>query len=108
MRCSNYPFRHAKTLHCEESKTFASGTWTRCFFIKLLIILFLMYYHFQTLVKFHCQLFLFRVKMVNQCDKPVNLRKFVFDVENHEQKSRKLFGSTCNRSLLVFCDNFLL
>ena len=46
--------------------------------------------------------------MVNQCDKPVNLRNFVFDDENHEQKSRKLFGSTCNRSLLVFCDNFLL
>ena len=31
-RCSNYPFRHAKTLHCAERKAFAYGTWTRCFF----------------------------------------------------------------------------
>ena len=30
-RCSNYPFRHAKTLHCAERKAFAYGTWTRCF-----------------------------------------------------------------------------
>ena len=30
-RCSNYPFRHAKTLHCAERKAFANGTWTRCF-----------------------------------------------------------------------------
>ena len=34
-RCSNYPFRHAKTLHCAERKAFAYGTWTRCFFNKL-------------------------------------------------------------------------
>ena len=61
-----------------------------------------MYYHFQTLIKFHCQLFLFRVKMVDQCDEPVNLGNFVFDEENHERKSWKLFGRTCNRSLLVF------
>ena len=27
-RCSNYPFRHAKTLHCAERKAFAYGTWT--------------------------------------------------------------------------------
>ena len=71
-RCSNYPFRHAKTLHCAEKKAFAYGTWTRCFFNKFsFFLLFLMYYHFQTLIKFHCQLFLFRVKMVDQCDKPV-------------------------------------
>ena len=31
-RCSNYPFRQANTLHCAERKTFAYGTWTRCFF----------------------------------------------------------------------------
>ena len=40
--------------------------------------------------------------MVDQCDKPVNLGNFVFDEENHERKSWKLFGRTCNRSLLVF------
>ena len=34
-RCSNYPFGHAKTLHCAERKAFAYGTWTRCFFNKL-------------------------------------------------------------------------
>ena len=34
-RCSNYPFRHAKTLHCAVRKAFAYGTWTRCFFNKL-------------------------------------------------------------------------
>ena len=34
-RCSNYPFRHAKTLHCAERKAFAYGTWTRCFLNKL-------------------------------------------------------------------------
>ena len=34
-RCSNYPFRHAKTLHCAERKAFAYGTWTRCFFNEL-------------------------------------------------------------------------
>ena len=51
-----------------------------------------MYYHFQTLIKFHCQLFPFRVKMVDQCDKPVSLGNFVFDEENHERKSWKLFG----------------
>ena len=40
--------------------------------------------------------------MVDQCDKPVNLGIFVFDEENHERTSWKLFGRTCNRSLLVF------
>ena len=34
-RCSNYPFRHANTLHCAERKAFAYGTWTQCFFNKL-------------------------------------------------------------------------
>ena len=43
-----------------------------------------MYYHFQTLIKLPCQLFLFRVKMVDQGDKPVNLGNFVFDEENHD------------------------
>ena len=47
--------------------------------------------------------------MVDQCDKPVNLENFVFDEENHERKSWKLFGRTCNRSLLVFlCQLFVI
>ena len=29
-RCSNYPFRHAETLHCAERKAFAYGTWYYC------------------------------------------------------------------------------
>ena len=32
----------------------------------------------------------------------VELGSFVFDEENHEQKSRKFFGRTCSRFLLVF------
>ena len=28
-RCINYPFFHAKILHCAERKAFAYGTWTR-------------------------------------------------------------------------------
>ena len=47
--------------------------------------------------------------MVDQCDKPVNLGNFVFDEENHEPKSWKLFGRTCNRSLLVsLCQFFVI
>ena len=46
--------------------------------------------------------------MVEQCDKPLNLRNFVFDEENHERKSWKLFGRTCNRSLLVFFPVFVI
>ena len=42
--CSNYPFRHANTLHCAERKAFAYGTWTRCFFNKLQIILIILYH----------------------------------------------------------------
>ena len=38
--------------------------------------------------------------MVDQCDMSVNLGNFLFDEENHEQKSLKLFGSLF--SLLVF------
>ena len=34
-RCSNYPFRHAKTFHSAERKDFTYGAWTRCFFDKL-------------------------------------------------------------------------
>ena len=67
-----------------------------------------MYYHFQTLIKVHCQFFLFSVKMVDQCDKPVNSGNFVFDEKNRGRKSWKLFGRTYNRSLLVFCAIFLL
>ena len=33
--CSNYPFRHANTLHCAERKVFAYGTWFRCFFYEM-------------------------------------------------------------------------
>ena len=61
-----------------------------------------MYYHFQTLIKFHCQLLLFRIKMVDQGHKPVNLGNSDFYEENHEQKSWNLFGRICNKSLLVF------
>ena len=50
-----------------------------------------MYYHFQTLIKFSCQLFLYSIKMVDDCDKPVNLENFVFDEENHEWKAWNLF-----------------
>ena len=42
-----------------------------------------MYYHFQTLIKFHCQLLLFRIKMVDQGHKLVNLGNSDFDEENH-------------------------
>ena len=59
-------------------------------------------------MKFHCQFFLFRVKTVDQLDKPVNLENFVFNEENHEQKSWNLFGRACNRSLLVLLCQFLL
>ena len=64
-----------------------------------------MYYLFQTVIEFHCQLFLFRVKMVNHCDKPINLRKFVFDEKNFERKSWKLFGRT---SLTLFLKQLFL
>ena len=67
-----------------------------------------MFHLFQTFIKCHCQLFISRFKMVDQCDKPGTLRKFVFDEENHEQKSWKLFGCTCSRSLLVFLCQFLV
>ena len=41
--------------------------------------------------------------------KPVNLGYFVFDEENHERNSWKLFGRTCNRSLLIFlCQLFVI
>ena len=30
-RSSNYPLRHAKTLHCADGKAFGYETWTRCF-----------------------------------------------------------------------------
>ena len=46
--------------------------------------------------------------MVDHCDKRVNLENFVFDGENHERKSWKMFGRTCNRSLLVFVSFFVI
>ena len=30
--CSSYPYRHKKTFHCAEKKTYAYGTWTLDFF----------------------------------------------------------------------------
>ena len=44
--------------------------------------------------------------MGDECDKQLNLVIFVFDVENHERKSRKFFGRTCHRSLSVFMCQF--
>ena len=47
--------------------------------------------------------------MGDECDKQLNLGNFVFDEENHERKSWKYFGRTCNRSLLVFrCQFFVI
>ena len=43
--------------------------------------------------------------MGDECDKQLNS---VFDEENHEQKSWKFFGRTCNRSLLVFMGQFFV
>ena len=47
-------------------------------------------------------------RKIHICDKPVNLGNFVFDEENHERKTWKLFGRTCNRSLLVFLCQFFV
>ena len=44
-----------------------------------------MYFHFQTLIKLHCQFFLLGVRRFDHCDKPVNLGNFDFDEENHER-----------------------
>ena len=49
-----------------------------------------------------------RVEMGDECDKQLNLGNFVFDEENHERKSWKFFGRTCNRSLLVFMCQFFV
>ena len=46
--------------------------------------------------------------MGDECDKQLNLGIFVFDEENHERKSWKFFGRTCNRSLLVFMCQFFV
>ena len=46
--------------------------------------------------------------MVDQYDKPVNLRSLFMMKKNHERKSWKLFGRTCNRSLLVFLCQFFV
>ena len=46
--------------------------------------------------------------MGGECDKQLNLGNFVFDEENHEQKSWKFFGRTCKRSLLVFLCPFFV
>ena len=49
-----------------------------------------------------------RAEMGDECDKQLNLGNFVFDEENHERKSWKCFGRTCNRSLLVFMCQFFV
>ena len=46
--------------------------------------------------------------MGDECDMQLNLGNFVFDEENHEQKSWMFFGRTCNRSLLVFMCQFFV
>ena len=46
--------------------------------------------------------------MGDEFDKQLNLGSFVFDEENHERKSWKFFGRTCNRSLLVFMCQFFV
>ena len=46
--------------------------------------------------------------MGDECDKQLNLENFVFVEENHERKSWKIFGRTCDRSLLDFCANFFV
>ena len=46
--------------------------------------------------------------MGDECDKQLNLGNVVFDEENHERKSWKFFGRTCNRSLLVFMCRFFV
>ena len=49
--------------------------------------------------------------MIDQCEKHVNLEKFVFDEKNHEQKAWKLFGVHEKISFSVFvpifCYSFL-
>ena len=47
-----------------------------------------------------------KVETGDEINKQLNLGNFVFDEENHEQKSWKFFGRTCNRSFLVFCANY--
>ena len=46
--------------------------------------------------------------MTEHTDNGLNLGNFVFDDNNQERQSWKCFGLTCNRSLVVFCPNFLL
>ena len=46
--------------------------------------------------------------MGDECDKQLNLGNFVFDEENHERKSWKFFGRTCNISLVVFMCQFFV
>ena len=46
--------------------------------------------------------------MGDECDKQLNLGRFVFDEENHERKSWKFFGRTCNRFLLVLMCHFFV
>ena len=60
------------------------------------------------MLKYFFQQYVHRlIVLVDQCDKPVKLGNFVFDEENHEQKSWKVFGRTGNRYFLFFfCANF--
>ena len=45
--------------------------------------------------------------MVERCDKRLNLGNFLFDEENHERTSWKLFGRPCNKSLFFPCPFFV-
>ena len=49
-----------------------------------------------------------KVEMGDESEKQLNLGRYVFDEENHERKSWKFFGRTCNRSLLVFICQFFV
>ena len=47
--------------------------------------------------------------MGDECDKQLNLGNFVFDEKNHERKSWRFLGRTCNRPLLDFmCQVFVI
>ena len=50
-------------------------------------------------------IFYSKVQMGDDSDKHLN---FVFNEENHKQKSWEFFGHTCDRSLLVFMCQFFV
>ena len=44
----------------------------------------------------------------DQTDATLNIGNFVFDNENHERKSWKIFGHSCTRYLVVFLSQFVV